>query len=231
MYSDQPAIGVLFQDLYEKFISFLPNLITALVVLLLGLALGKLVKIVFPRLFRAVGVDKVSEMTGMKELLHKGGVKRSVSELLPMILQWLIIVIFVTVSLDALNIRTVNLLLQRFFLYLPNVFVALLIVIFGYILSNFLERSCLIACVNSGISHSGAVARLVKFNVFILSVAMALEQLGIARMSVIAAYCIIFGGVVLALALAFGLGAKDVIHKYLEEKIKSDREKDDIEHI
>lgn len=231
MYSDQPAIGLLFQRLYEKFLLFLPSLVTALIVLLVGIILGSIVKVLFTRLFRAMGADKLSEMTGMKEMLHKGGIKRTISQLFPMILQWIIVAIFVTIALDTLNVRTINLLLQRFFLYLPNVFVALLIVFLGYILSNFLARACLIACVNAGVSHSGAAARLVKFVVFILSIAMALEQLGIATVSVVAAFCIVFGGIVLTLALAFGLGAKDVVRRHLEAKITSNREKDEIEHI
>lgn len=231
MYSDHPEIGLLFQGLYEKFLSFLPNLMTALVVLLLGVILGIVVRVLFARLFRAMGADTLSERTGMQEILHKGGIKRTISELLPLILQWIIVVVFITIALDALNVRTVNLLLQRFFLYLPNVFVALLIILTGYILSNFLARSCLIACVNAGISHSGAIARCVRFVVFILSITMALEQLGVATVSVIAAFCILFGGVILALSLAFGLGAKDIIRQHLEAKIRSNDERDDIEHI
>lgn len=231
MYSDQPEIGLLFQRLYEKFLMFLPNLMTALVVLLIGIILGLIVKVLFARLFKAMRADKLSEMTGMKEMLHKGGIKRTISQLLPMILQWIIVVIFVTIALDTLNVRTINLLLQRFFLYLPNLFIALLIVFLGYILSNFLARSCLIASVNAGISHSKAIARLVRFVIFILSITMALEQLGIATVSVIAAFCIAFGGVVLALALALGLGGKDVVRRHLEAKITSNHEKDEIEHI
>ncbi len=116
-------------------------------------------------------------------------------------------------------------------LELPNVFVAALILLFGYLLGNFFGRAALIASVNAGIRFSGLIGKFVKFTVFILSATMALEQLGIGRETVIIAFAIIFGGIVLALAIAFGLGGRDIAKAYLEKKMKGEEKKDEISHL
>jgi len=121
--------------------------------------------------------------------------------------------------------------LERFLLYLPNVFVAAVILFSGYFLSNFLGRATLIASVNAGFKASGLIGKFVRLTVFLLAITMALEQLGIARGTIIISFAIIFGGAVLALAIAFGLGGRDIAKEYLEKKIKGEEKKDEIEHL
>ncbi|PIX89781.1 MAG: hypothetical protein COZ31_00170, partial [Nitrospirae bacterium CG_4_10_14_3_um_filter_44_29] len=168
---------------------------------------------------------------GVIELLRKGGIKDSVSVLLAKVIGWITIVIFAVISMRELEIPTVERLFESFLLYLPNVFVAALILLFGYLLGNFFGRAALIASVNAGIKISGLIGRFVKFTVFILSGTMALEQLGIARGTIIISFAIIFGGIVLALAIAFGLGGRDIAKEYLEKKVKGEEKKDEINHL
>lgn len=106
-----------------------------------------------------------------------------------------------------------------------------MILLFGYILSNFFGRAALIASVNAGIKVSGLIGKFVKFTVFMLAVTMALEQLGIRKETVIIAFAIVFGGIVFALAIAFGLGGKDMAKDYMEKRLFKEEEKDDIEHL
>lgn len=127
----------------------------------------------------AINLDKLSEKFGVSDILQKGGISEPVSRIFSRIIGWLIVLIFLIVSLRALNVPTIELLLERLFLYLPNVFVAIVIVFIGYLLSNFLGRAALITCVNAGLKMSGIIGKFVKFTVFFLSITMALEQLGI----------------------------------------------------
>lgn len=110
--------------------------------------------------------------------------------------------------------------------------VAAMILLFGYILSNFFGRAALIASVNAGIKVSGLIGKFVKFTVFMLAVTMALEQLGIRKETVIIAFAIVFGGIVFALAIAYGLGGKDMAKDYMEKRLfkEEEEEKDDIEN-
>ena len=84
---------------------------------------------------------------------------------------------------------------------------------------------------NAGIRISGLIGKLVKFTLFMFAATMALEQLGIGRETVIIAFAIIFGGIVFALAIAFGLGGKDMAKNYMEKRLFKEEEKDDIEHL
>lgn len=220
-----------FQHLFEKILQFLPNFLTSVLIFVVGIIAAALVKLVFARLFHAFKIDASLERFGLTETLGKGGIKEPVSGLLSRALGWITLVAFLIMSLRALDVPALEHLLERFFLYLPNIFVALLILFFGYILSNFLGRAVLIAAVNAGIKVSGVIGKFARITIFILAVTMALEQLGIGTGTVIIAFAIAFGGVVLALALAFGLGGKDMAREYLEKKLLKPSEKDDIEHL
>ena len=220
-----------FERFFEKVLQFLPDFLSAILIFALGIDLGFILRAIFLRLFRTIKLDKFSERSGVIELLRKGGIKDSVSVLLAKVIGWITIVIFAIISMRELEIPTVERLFESFLLYLPNVFVAALILLFGYLLGNFFGRAALIASVNAGIKFSGLIGRFVKFTVFILSGTMALEQLGIGRGTIIIAFAIIFGGIVLALAIAFGLGGKDIAMEYLKKKLLKGEEKDDIEHL
>lgn len=216
---------------FERVLHFLPNFITALLIFIVGIIFGMVLKVLFLRFFKAIGLDKLSERSGVIELLRKGGIRDSASVLLSRIIEWITIIVFAGISMKALEVSTVEQIFERILLYLPNVFVAVLLLLFGYLLGNFLGRAALIASVNAGIKVSGLIGRFVKFTVLVLSGTMALEQLGIGRETVVIAFTIIFGGIVLALAIAFGFGGKEIARTYLEKKFLTEEDKDDIEHL
>jgi len=224
-----------FESSYEKFLTFMPNFLTSLALLIVGIVLGALLRMVFLRMFRAINLDKAAERLGLFEMLLKGGIRESLSAFIARIIGWLTIFTFAVVALQTLKIPTVEHLLERFFLYLPNVFTAAVILLFGYLFSNFFGRAALIASVNAGLRKAGMVGKFVKFTVFILSATMALEQLGIGRETVLIAFAIVFGGIVLALAIAFGFGGKEIAKNYLERNIREEKEgeetRDDIHHL
>ncbi len=220
-----------FERLFEKIVQFLPNLLTSVLILIVGIAVAGLMRKVFGRLFLALHVDKHFERIGLTESLHKGGIKEPISVIIGKGIGWLTLFVFVVMSLRALDVPSVEQLLEQFFLYLPNIFVAALVLLFGYMLSNFLGRAALIASVNAGLKVSGMIGKLVRLTVFLLAVTMALEQLGIGSGTIIIAFAIIFGGIVLALSLAFGLGGRDMAKEYLEKKMKSEEQKDEISYL
>jgi hypothetical protein len=182
------------KDFAENVLDFLPNLLAALLIFFVGITIAVVLKKTFVRIFKAIGFDKVSEKFGIMEVLQKGGIKDSLSTLLAKIISWLTILVFLIISLRALNIPTIptiERLMEEFFLYLPNVFVAILILSAGYLLSNFLGRTVLIASVNAGFKLSGIIGKFVQFTVFFISIAMALEQLGIGKETVLLTFAII----------------------------------------
>lgn len=220
-----------FERFFEKVLQFLPDFLSAILIFALGIVLGFILRAIFLRLFRTIKLDKFSERSGIVEIIQKGGIKEPVSLILSRIIGWLTIISFSILSIYSLDVPAIGQILERFLLYLPNVFVAAVILFFGYFLSNFLGRATLIASVNAGFKASGLIGKFVKLTVFLLAVTMALEQLGIGRGTIIIAFAIIFGGIVLALAIAFGLGGRNIAKDYLEKKLLKGEEKDDIEHL
>ncbi len=223
-----------FNNFLKIILQFLPNLLAFLLILIIGIILGRVLNVLFLRIFRAVGLDKFSEKSGVIDLIRKGGIKDSVSVLLAKLVRWVTIIIFAIIALKALELPTIEGIFEKFILYLPNVFVAAVILLFGYLLGNFFGRAALIASVNAGIRIAGVIGRFVKFTVFLLAATMALEQLGIGKETIVIAFAIIFGGVVLALAIALGLGGKDTAKEYIEKKLKGEEEeekKDEISHL
>jgi len=220
-----------FNSLYEQILRFLPNFLASLLLFIVGIVIGWLFRVISARIFRTLKLDRFAENLGLEEVLHRGGVKDPVSEIFSRIIGWITIITFTIISLRALEIPALEGLLERFFLYLPHVFTAALILFLGYLLSNFLGRAALIASVNAGIKVSGLIGKLVKLFVFILSVTMSLEQLGIGSSTIVVAFAIAFGGVILALALSLGLGGRDIAKEYLEKKLKSEEKKDEINHL
>lgn len=182
------------------------------------------------RLLRILKVDEFSERHGINSELLKAGMRTNLSSVTGRFCGWLVFFIFVIISLSSLNVPAIERLLERFFLYLPNLFVAVIIFLIGYLLSNFFGRAALIASVNAGLKASGLIGRFVKLTIFLLAATMALEQLVIGRETMIIAFAMVFDGIVLALPIAFGLGGRDMAKDYLEKKMKGE-EKDEIEHI
>lgn len=219
------------KEFYRNVLDFLPSLLASLLILVLGILIAVALKKIFTKLFRAISLDKLSEKFGISDIFQKWGIKESISSLFLRVIGWLIIFTFLIISLRTLNVPTIERFLGELFLYLPNVFIAILILFIGYILSNFLGQTALIASVNAGLKISGVIGKFVKFTVFALAVTMALEQLGIGKETVLIAFTIVFGGIVLAFAIAFGIGGKDAAKEYLDKRLKGEEEKNDIQHL
>ena len=220
------------KDFFQRLVAFLPHLLSSLIIFILGLILGWIFKKIIVKIATLLNTDRFCSTIGITEACAKVGIKGQPSYLLGRTFYWLVVVVITIIALYALKVPSIENLLERFLIYLPNIFIAVLLIIAGYLLGNFLSRATLIASVNAGIQFAAFLARGVKAFVFAFALAMALEQLGIGRNMVIVAFTILFSGIVLALALAFGLGGKDMAKDYLEKRFKKEEEKkDDIQHL
>jgi CDP-diglyceride synthetase len=223
-----------FKKFVERITAFLPALLTGLAIIALGLIIAWLLRIAVTRILLFLNIDKLSDRLGVMQLLQKSGYRDPLSRLIGKLVYWIVLLSFMMIGLDALRMPAVENMLTELLLYLPNIVLACIIIVAGYLLGNFFGRAALIASVNAGLSISGLVGKFVKFTVFIMAATMALELLGIGEATVLIAFAIVLGGVVLALAIAFGLGGKDVANDYIEKMFKEKKEeddKDDIKHL
>ena len=229
------AISDSFNKFLGKVITFLPNLLAMITILIIGFLIAWVVKKLIFRFLKAIQFDKVSERWGLAEVLSKGGLTYSPASLLSRFFYWIIVLITLIMGINALDVPATQNFIAQFFNYLPHLFAAILILIVGYLIALFLGQAALIAAVNAQMESARLLSRVVRWFIIILALTMALYQLGIAERVIIAAFCIIFGGIVLALAIAFGWGgrelAKDFLERFYKRREKEDEGKEDISHI
>ncbi|MEW6336060.1 MAG: hypothetical protein AB1625_01550 [Acidobacteriota bacterium] len=219
---------------FESIMRFLPGLLAALLILVMGAVIAWLVKLALARILAVARFDRFCDSWGASQVLGRAELRAAPSALLASLCFWLLFLSFAMAGLSALHVDVVNQLIAQFFLYLPRLFAALLIVLAGVLLGSFLSRAALLAAVNAGVPSPRAISLVVKLLVSILAFAMALEQLQIAKSIVLAAFIITFGATMLALALAFGIGGRDVARRVLERQFLDDeagREPDPLSHV
>jgi len=222
------------KDFLGGLFGFFPRLFTGAIIIALGIVLAWFLRKALGKVGALLRIDVVCSRIGMTDAMEKVGLKASPTVLFSGILYWFVVIVFVVIGLYTLRIPAIEDLLEQFFLYVPSLFVAATLLLVGYAVANFVGRAVLIASVNAGIKSSGLMARGVNTVIVVFAVAMALEQLGIARDTVVAAFTVIFGGVVFALALAFGLGGKDLARHYLDQRFRKDtgtEQEDEIQHL
>lgn len=215
----QQGISQLLQRLWEQALSLLPSLVNAFVLILLGLVVGWVLKEIVYRLLRLLKFDRLCERLGVASVAERVG-SRSSSYFVGRLVQGVIIVVALLAGLNALSTELGTNLVTRFVLYLPQIVLAGIILLLGSLLSRFLSRSVLIAAVNAKMRSAKWLAGLVRFLVMALAVVAALEQLGIGQTTLLVAFGVVFGGVVAALAMALGLGGKDLAREWLESQLR-----------
>jgi Mechanosensitive ion channel, conserved TM helix len=212
---------------------FLPHLVAMIVVLLLGVLIGWAVKTAVFRVLVTAKFDQYSGRVGLSQALTKGGVRETPAHWVGRIAYWVIVLVFLMLGLEVLNLKPVDQFVAQVFSYLPHMLIAVVILIVGFLLGNFFARATLIAAVNAQIQEARFLARAVRIAIILLAMAMAFEQLGIAKTVIVATFSITLGGVVLALAIAFGLGARDSAKEFIEKRLKKEREskEEDFSHL
>lgn len=204
------------QAFWGQIAIFLPKLLAALVLLLAGWLLARLLRAGVKRGLEALGFGRIAEKSGLEALLLQGGVELSLAGLIAGVVFWLVLLV-VTVSVaNSLGLDMVANLAHQVVLYLPNILVAILVLVFGTLLARFINR--LMFTWLNGVKAPSALflSTGVEYAIQIFALFIALEQLQIGTALLTTAFAIAFGGLVLALALAFGLGGRDWAAKQIE---------------
>jgi hypothetical protein len=227
----QDAMLEAFQETTLRIAHFLPKLLALLTFLALGLAAGWLVKFLLLRLLRAFRFDALCERFGLGSSLAKAGTK-SISHLVGRLSFWLVFLLFAFMGIDALDLTATANLISGIIEFLPHTLAAVLLLLFGVLLANFIAEAALIATVNAQIQEARIIASFIRWGVLIFTAAMVLTQLGIAKEIVVAAFSIMFGGVMLALAIGIGLGGQSIAKDFLEQRLRRKKfERDEMSHI
>lgn len=197
--------------------SLLPGLLALLLSVIATALLGGVLRWILVRLLRAARFDERLERWGASDIAEWSP-ERSPTLLVGRLVWWILVLLGAMVGLAALDATLMTSMLDRLGTYLPNVFVAVLLVIMGTVLARFLSRGVLITAVNLQIQSARLMSLGVKWLVLLLTIAMALNHLSIGGAILQLAFGILFGGIVLAMALAVGLGSKEVVSRSWERQ-------------
>lgn len=226
------SLGKVWYTFLGKLIFFTPRLMAALVVVAVGLVLGLLVRKVVERILKAGGFDAWVEHMGVGSLMRRAGWSLPPGSCLSTTLFWVFLACAAMLSLTAFELPLLDRMATEFFLFLPRLGAALLILGFGLLLAGFLARAALLAAVNAELPAPRLGSAIVRFLVIVLSSAMALEQVGVATAIVSTAFAITFGGLMLGLALAFGLGGRQAAQNLLNRGLDAkDEESNPVNHL
>ncbi len=199
---------------------FLINMLLVLAILLVGWLVSKLVRSILSRLLKTLRFDTIGKKIEIDKLLSKGGIKQSPSDLIGIVVYWIILLITFVVAVNAIGLTIAGDLLNRIVLYIPNIVAAIFILIIGMFVATLLRNIVKTAAINTGLIHAQLLSKIVEAVVIVFAVMITLEQLNIGARIVEMIVSIVLASFGLAFALAFGFGCQDTAKKFLNDIIE-----------
>ncbi len=199
------------QDALSLFLSYIPQLIGAIVILIVGYIVARILQAVVGRLLEGMGFDRWMERAGIKQFFDRAQTRETPATVLGTLVFWFVFIIAIVMATDALGIPQVSAVLAQLVAYIPNIIAAILILILAALLANFL------AGIVRGATGSGVMGSVARYAIIVYAVFAALTQLGIAVELTAPTFLILLGAVALAAAIAFGIGGREIAGDILEK--------------
>src|SRR5512146_3216083 len=220
-----------FRGFFDAAALFLPRVLSMLVIILVGSVVALFFKAALRRIFGIEKFRKYCDSAGLTQMMRKAALPPP-DVLLGQLVFWVIWLVFIVLGINALEIAALQEQISKFFLFLPQIFVALVVLFVGLLVANFFSRATLLAATNANYPSARLLSGLVRLLIILFAGTMALEQIGLGRHVVLIAFSIAFGAVMLGAAIAFGLGGRDVARRVLEKRfLESQEEKEKEEDI
>ena len=203
--------------LSQQFTTILPGLLAGLTILLVAYVLARFARWLLERIFKGIALDRFLLRSGLSTMLDRSGGLRATS-LVAQGTYWIILLLGLLTALSAFDTNLSSEIIEAVVFLFPKVVTAALIVLGGAWLAQYLGRSTLVWAVNEGIPVPRRLAGAVRVSIVFISVVVAAVQLNFASSVFFAAFVLLVGGVILALSLAVGLGSREWVQRYLQEK-------------
>jgi len=208
------------KDMALRVVSVIPTLLSVFVVLVIGLLLAKLLHDVLSRIFKEIHLDKLADKVGISGLLHKGGVKGKMSDVLASGVYLVTMVMFIMVALDMIGMTGTHALLGMIMGYIPQVILASVVLFLGMVVSKIVGHVLFGVASNFGMPHPEWYNKISYYAIMIYTIKMVVEQLGFGFLFVGTVFHIWFAGLVLGLSLAYGLRGHSPIPGYFGKEVK-----------
>jgi hypothetical protein len=226
-------ISELVQALHElarAFAHFLPRLIVMLILVFVGWVIAAVIRGLLRSILRLIKFDKLSQNAGASQLLTKAALP-SATEVLSRFVFWVAWLGFILLGVSVLGIMGLQEQVARFFIFLPRLFVAMFIMFFGLLAASFFSRAALLAAVNANVPSPRLLSLALRSVIIVFVLSIAFEELGLAEQTMLVAFGIGFGALMLGLAIAFGMGGRDLARRFLEKRFvrgKKDENEDEL---
>ena len=205
------------QDLWQAFIGFIPELLGAIIIFIIGwfisIGVGRLVTEVLKRL----RFNQLFEKEGWKKALDKAEIKVDASGFIGAIVKWILVIVFLLAAVEILGLVELAGFLSSILAYLPNVIVAALIFVVTVIVVDIVEKVVRAAVESIKVGYGQIVSAVIKWSIWVFAVLAILHQLGIARPFMETLFTGLVAMLVLAFGLSFGLGGKEVAGELLQD--------------
>ena len=201
--------------LWTKIANFIPNLFGALVVVLLGFVVAKLLDALLSKLLAKLGLDRLMGGTGLTKILARVGIQVPISTLIGKIVYWFVLLVFLVSAAQSLGLDRVSSALDLLTVYLPKVFGALLVLLAGVLLAQVLNGLVRGAAESVGFDYASGLGRVTQGLVIIISISVAISQLEVKTDLLNHVIVIVLITVGLAIALAMGLGSREIAGQIL----------------
>ena len=197
---------------------FFLKLLVAIIIFVIGWLVAKLIKTLLVKVLKTIRLDSVAEQLKIDDFLAKGGVKYTLSEIIGVVVYWILMLGVLISSLNMMELTGISGLLDRVLLYVPSVIAALIIMVVGVFIATFVASIIRTAAVNAGLSQSDMLGKTAQAVILVFVTIIALDELKIGAV-LVSAMNIILAALGLGLALAFGLGCKEIAGKFVAELI------------
>ncbi len=204
---------------------FIPKLIGLLLILITGWLLAKFIEAFIVRSLKLIRLDTLAEKSGTSNFLAKGGIKYTLSELIGVLVYWLVVLMVFITALNAMQWTVAAEVLNVIVGYIPNIIISVFILVLGMFVSTLLGTIIRTAASNAGITQAKMLGQITQIAVIVFASLMALQQLKIETGIILNVINIVLAATGLALGLAFGLGCKDVAGRFVEDIVTKMKKK------
>ena len=195
---------------------FFPKLLVATIILVAGWLVAKLVRVALAKGLRIINFNVLADRAGMDDFLKQGDIKTDTVGILALLAYWLVILLALMMAFNSLGLTYVTDLVGRVVLFVPKVIVAVLILAVGAYFARFVSRAVTTYARNIGVEDADLLGRIAMYAIMVFVVLIALDQVNIGGDIVRQTFLIVLAGVVLALALAFGIGGQKWAGQWIE---------------
>ena len=217
-------------ELARGFAHYLPRLIVMLILAFLGWVIAYVVKVVLRSILGLIKFDKLSDNAGASQLLNKAALPPA-TEVVSRFVFWVTWIGFVLLGVSVLGILGLQEQIARFFLFLPRLFVAMFLMFFGLLAASFFSRATLLAAVNASVPSPRVLSMAVRSIIIVFVLSIVFEELGLAEQTMLVAFGIAFGALMLGLAIAFGIGGRDLARRFLEKKFVREKKEENEDEL